>query len=78
MGDTQERPGMVRVINLADGPRDYPLKNGASIYLEPKSKHASPVYIAVNEISEALLRAERKGFIRINRSESAKEVKNNG
>ena len=72
---------LVRIVNLSDGPRDYPLKSGAGLYLEPKGKRAPSVYIVPEEISDALLRAEKKGLIRIERmtikpaNEGAKEAK---
>ena len=67
MAKNSTQPNMARIINMADGPRDYPLKSGASIYLEPKGKHATPVYITPEDISDALLTAEKKGLIRIER-----------
>ncbi len=60
---------LVRIENLADGPRDYPLKNGESIYLEPKGKRTIPVYVSPEVISEALLKAEKKGLVKIERPE---------
>ena len=49
------------IRNLADGPRDYPLSNGESIYLAPKG------IIRVSEelISNALITAQRKRLIDI-------------
>ena len=71
---------LARIQNLADGPRDYPLRNGASLYLAARGKTSGTEYISPDEISEPMLAAERKGLIRITRptvepaSETTKEA----
>lgn len=49
------------VRNLADGPRDYPLSNGESIYLAPKGT----IRVSEDLISNALITAQRKRLIDI-------------
>lgn len=62
------------VRNLADGPRDYPLANGESIYLEPK--HGE--FVPEDLISKALKTAKKKGLVEINEMpEGAEDVKDN-
>ena len=53
------------IINLSDGPRDYPLKDGSSIYLKARSKKAGIVEIDEEKISSALKLAEKKKLIKI-------------
>ena len=55
---------------LADGPRDYPLKDGSSIYLPPRGKPAYWAEISEAVFSEALARAEERGLIDIKRNET--------
>lgn len=59
------------IRNLADGPRDYPLSNGESIYLAAKGSAT----IAAEMLSNALITAQRKRLIEIyDISESNVEV----
>ncbi len=53
------------IRNLCDGPRDYPLKNGESIYLGSKGRATGIIKVQVENISEALRNAEAKGLILI-------------
>ena len=53
------------IRNLADGPRDYPLSNGSSIYLGPKGRATGIVRVAAENISGALRLAESKGLVLI-------------
>ena len=53
------------IRNLCDGPRDYPLKNGSSIYLGSKGRTTGIIRIETEEISEALRLAESKGDLLI-------------
>lgn len=57
------------IRNLADGPRDYPLKDGSSIYLPPRGKPAHWAEISEDVFSEALARAEERGLIDVKRNE---------
>ena len=56
---------VVIVKNLSPGPRDYPLKDGASIYLPPKGKGIAWPEVSPDQVSEAMLLAEKKGTIEI-------------
>lgn len=51
----------VLIRNLSDGPRDYPLNNGESIYLGSKGK----LKISKDLISNAIRAAEDKGLLLI-------------
>ena len=55
------------IRNLEDGPRDYPLKDGTSIYLPPKGKPFHWAEIESSNFSPALERAEERGFIEVKR-----------
>ena len=59
------------IRNLADGPRDYPLKDGSSIYLPPRGKPVRWEEIPEDAFSPALEKAEKKGLIQVQRGESA-------
>ena len=51
--------------NLCDGPRDYPLRSGGSIYFGSKGRSTGITKIAEEEISEAIKAAESKGLLAI-------------
>ena len=53
------------IRNLCDGPRDYPLKNGESIYLGSKGRSTGIAKILTENISDALRIAEAKGLVLI-------------
>ncbi len=53
------------IRNLCDGPRDYPLADGSSIYLGSKSRSTGIARIQAQNISEAIRLAESKGLIMI-------------
>ena len=53
------------IRNLADGPRDYPLTDGSSIYLAPKGRSSGTVRVPAEKISEAMRHAEEKGLLAI-------------
>ena len=53
------------IRNLSDGPRDYPLADGSSVYLGSKSRSTGIAKIQTDNISEALRLAESKGFLLI-------------
>ena len=53
------------IRNLSDGPRDYPLADGSSIYLSSKSRSTGIAKIQAQNISEALRLAETKGLVAI-------------
>ena len=53
------------IRNLADGPRDYPLADGSSIYLGPKGRATGIARVPAENISGALRLAERKGLVLI-------------
>ena len=53
------------ITNLSNGPRDYPLKNGSSIYLKARSKNAGFVKVDEDNISDALKLAEKKKLIKV-------------
>ena len=55
----------VLIRNLSDGPRDYPLNNGESIYLGSKGKSTGIVKISKDLISNAIRAAEDKGLLLI-------------
>ncbi|MBQ9565528.1 MAG: hypothetical protein IJU98_08080 [Synergistaceae bacterium] len=62
------------IRNLADGPRDYPLKDGSSIYLPPRGKPAHWAEISEDAFSEALKRAEEKGAIQVKQVEASTDI----
>lgn len=64
----------VLIRNMEDGPRDYPLKDGSSVYLPPKGKPAHWEEMSEELFSEALALAEKKGFIQIKRSDTPLEI----
>ena len=53
------------IKNLSNGPRDYPLKDGSSIYLKARSKNAGSVKIDEANMSDALELAAKKKLIKI-------------
>ncbi len=53
------------VRNLCDGSRDYPLKDGSSIYLGSKGRATGILRISAEAISEAMRLAESKGLLLI-------------
>ena len=53
------------IRNLCDGPRDYPLSNGESIYLGSRGRSTGITKIEGDLISEALKHAEHKGLLLI-------------
>lgn len=53
------------IRNLADGPRDYPLSDGSSIYLGPKGRATGITRVPAENISGALRLAESKGLVLI-------------
>ena len=53
------------IRNLADGPRDYPLSDGSSIYLDPKGRATGIVRVQAENISGALHLAASKGLVLI-------------
>ena len=53
------------IRNLCDGPRDYPLTDGSSIYLGCKGRSTGITRIRTDNISEALRLAENKGLVLI-------------
>ncbi len=53
------------IRNLFDGPRDYPLADGSSVYLGSKSRSTGIAKIQTKNISEALRLAESKGLVAI-------------
>ena len=53
------------IRNLCDGPRDYPLADGSSVYLGSKSRSTGIAKIQAKNISEALRLAESKGLVTI-------------
>ena len=53
------------IRNLCDGPRDYPLKSGSSIYLGSKGRTTGILRVGTEEISEAIRLAESKGLLLI-------------
>ena len=53
------------IRNLCDGPRDYPLKDGSSIYLGTKGRSTGIVRVRTEAISEAIRLAESKGLLLI-------------
>ena len=53
------------IRNLCDGPRDYPLKDGNSIYLGTKGRSTGIVRVRTETISEAIRLAESKGLLLI-------------
>ena len=57
------------IRNMEDGPRDYPLKDGTSVYLPPKGKPIHWEEIDDKNFSLALEWAETRGFIKIKRGE---------
>ena len=61
---------VVLIRNMADGPRDYPLRDGSSIYLPPRGKPIHWEEIPEDAFSPALALAEKKGLIQVQRAES--------
>ena len=53
------------IRNLCDGPRDYPLADGSSVYLGSKSRSTGIARVQAKNISEALRLAESKGLVAI-------------
>ena len=53
------------IRNLCDGPRDYPLADGSSVYLGSKSRSTGIARIQKQNISAALKLAESKGLVMI-------------
>ena len=53
------------IRNLCDGPRDYPLRDGTSIYLGSKSRSTGIARVPEENISESLRVAESKGLLLI-------------
>ena len=53
------------IRNLCDGPRDYPLADGSSVYLGSKSRSTGIARIQAKNISEALKLATSKGLVSI-------------
>ncbi len=53
------------IRNLADGPRDYPLSDGSSIYLGSKGRATGIARVPAESISGALRLAESKGLVLI-------------
>ena len=53
------------IRNLCDGPRDYPLSDGRSIYLGSKKRPTCLTRIPLEKVSEALRLAESKGLVEI-------------
>jgi len=53
------------ITNLSNGPRDYPLKDGSSIYLKARSKKSGSVRVDEDNMSNALKLAEKKKLIKV-------------
>ena len=53
------------IRNLCDSPRDYPKHNGSSIYLGSKGRSTGIARLPIDEVSEAMRAAERKGLLMI-------------
>ena len=53
------------IRNLADGPRDYPLTDGSSIYLGSKGRDTGSIRVPFEKISNAIRHAEDKGLVAI-------------
>lgn len=53
------------IRNLCDGPRDYPLADGSSIYLGSKGSSTKTAQVNADKISEALKLAMSKGLVSI-------------
>lgn len=62
------------IRNLCDGPRDYPLIDGSSIYLGAKRSATGVARVNVDKVSEALRVAEDKGLVHIEELPAEKEV----
>ena len=56
---------MVRIKNLQDGPRTYPLKDGSGVHLPGKHRGAVYPLVAKDLIGPMLEAAAKKGFILI-------------
>ena len=63
------------IRNLCDGPRDYPLSNGESIYLGSRGRSTGITQVKGDLISEALRLAEHKGLVIIEEIETKTESK---
>lgn len=55
--------GRVRLRNTASGQRDYPLKDGSSVYLPPRGKGVEWPEIPEAQVSDAMRAAEKKGAL---------------
>lgn len=66
------------IRNLADGPRDYPMADGSSVYLGSKGRAERIARIPVEQISEAMRIAESKNLLAIEEIADVKDciVKN--
>ena len=53
------------IRNLCDSPRDYPKNNGSSVYLGSKGRSTGIARLPIDEVSEAMRAAERKGLLTI-------------
>ena len=62
------------IRNLCDGPRDYPLSNGGSIYLGSKGRVTGIAKVKSEDISEAIRNAEAKGLLSIEEIPVVSEV----
>lgn len=51
------------IRNMSLGARDYPLKNGTSIYLGTKRDSTDTAVIKEDEISDAIKAAVKKGLL---------------
>ena len=51
------------IRNLCDSPRDYPKNDGSSIYLGSKGRSTGIARLPIDEVSEAIRVAERKGLL---------------
>ena len=53
------------IRNLCNGPRDYPLKDGSSIYIGAKGRSTGVQVIKEKDISEVITLAAKKNLISI-------------
>lgn len=53
------------IKNLSDGPRDYPLADGSSIYFGSKGRSTGIVRLPCEKVSDAMRVAEHKGLLAI-------------
>jgi hypothetical protein len=56
---------MVRIKNLQDGPRTYPLKDGSSVHLPGKYRGAEYPLVSSEQVGVVLEDAAKKGFVLI-------------